>query len=522
MAGASDIGQVYSAVEKLAARSENDAEMLYEEFLSWDNFLVVTMTANVLVGLSSLSLKKAHNYALSLFNSEKLIHKQIGIFALGRFHYNVNENYHEFLASTLAKLKTLQTKPNPETDHIIAEAYGNLIDQSEEALVAFLELASRQDDLNLKSQIAKVLYNKAQKNYSKEWYKKAIFYLIKPPLLPPALLKQFIDYCIIYYAKTELTTALEVIEHLAINWDYINHQDDNKLPQVFNHTFLELYNNQREHFIDAFTRWFASNKPQLHIAALYIQEHFDSIPSPELNENTEILPNSINLDVTTFFLSKKVIDNLDDKTFEYLLYRMCGYIRDGQSLAALIISALRRESNSPDIQNKITDLLTNYVLYNYPHHVSRFLKRQLEINDLSELQRNVIQSALESYDANVQKWRSLPHLKELTPSSKRTYLLQLAEWKYIASIAQKARQQSIFYNLMSHKPIKYGRAFSVEQNGEFTDPIKLKAFSYEQELPQGEYIDPVGQTYRRFQWRNIGLSNDEAKLEETVSGENNL
>jgi hypothetical protein len=146
----------------------------------------------------------------------------------------------------------------------------------------------------------------------------------------------------------------------------------------------------------------------------------------------------------------------------------------------------------------------------------------LEINNRTELERNVIEFALESHNNYLQEWQNLPSLKEFRPSSKQVYLLQLAEWKYRASIVEESRRRSIFYNLFTNIPIKYGRAFSVEQNGEFTEPTKLQTFSYEQELPQGEFIDPVGQTYMRFQWRNIGLSNSEAKLEEKVSGGNDL
>lgn len=515
------IVDIYPAVEKLAARSESDADVLYQEFLSRDNSLVINLIPNVIVGLASLSLPKAHNYALCLANSDKLVHQKMGIFALGRFNYSGDENNHKLLVSTLAKLKILQMKPNPDSDYILAQTYGNLIDQSAEALVAFLELASRQDDLNLKMQIAKFLYLEQQKYGSNQWYKDVLFELVKPPLLPIEVLKQ-LDLCLIHYANIEPNTALKLIEHLAINWDYSNHQDNNKLTEIFSNTLLELYNNKREYFIDAFTSWFTSNKPQLHLLAWHIQEYFDSIPAVDINENAEIITNKRNLDTRAFILSKNVIDNLDEQKFINLLWRMCGYIADGQSLAELLISGLRRESNLPKIQNLITSLLSDYVLYNYPSEVGKFLRRQLEINNRTELERNVIKFALESHNNYLQEYQKLPRLKELKPSSKQVYLLQLADWKYKASIVEKARQRSVFHNLFTNIPIKYGRGFSVEQNGEFTEPTKLKAFSYEQELPQGEFIDPVEQIYMRFQWRNIGLSNSEAKLEEKVSGDNEL
>jgi hypothetical protein len=146
------------------------------------------------------------------------------------------------------------------------------------------------------------------------------------------------------------------------------------------------------------------------------------------------------------------------------------------------------------------------VLYNYPIDGGNFLKYFLSLETTSKLEKEVIQTALTHSNSYFEARENLPRLKELKTPSQRIYPLRLAEWKYQASVMEEARKRSIFSLMVTNIPLKYGRSFSVAQDGKFTEPSKLSTFYYEQEKPQGELIDPVGQAFQRLYWRNIGLN----------------
>ncbi|GAB1539187.1 hypothetical protein NUACC21_18520 [Scytonema sp. NUACC21] len=87
---------------------------------------------------------------------------------------------------------------------------------------------------------------------------------------------------------------------------------------------------------------------------------------------------------------------------------------------------------------------------------------------------------------------------------------------------QEAERRSVFASILPKVRIKYGRGISYERDGEFTDPSPFAAFSYECELPQGEFIDPLGQFHQRLQWQNVGLQDKQNGTEDEITEENDV
>ncbi|MEO0933727.1 MAG: hypothetical protein AAFY21_08205, partial [Cyanobacteria bacterium J06641_2] len=300
----------------------------------------------------------------------------------------------------------------------------------------------------------------------------------------------------------------------------------------------------------AITRWFASSDIQLHLAGSNVIHFFNSIPvgddtvalaaddklhSAHSRGNTPEVSSSANHHQETtevvrkkafanrvFTLSKEVLDTLDEQTVVCVLYRLAGYITDAPSLAALLLSAIKRETYSPDITKLIVGLLSEYVLYNYPRDAGEYLKSRMKKNDVTEIELNVIQEALNYSDAYFEARQKLPRLKELQPPSQRTYLLQLAKWKQQNAMMEETEQRSVLSSLFPTVKLKHGRAVSYERDGNFTEPYKLASFSYEYELPQGEFIDPLGQAYQRFLWQKVGLHNTKYKTEDEINEETDI
>lgn len=519
-------GQLHQAIESLAAISQINADILYNEFLEYLDSPVVNLTISVLLGLAKLSLQESHSRALLLARSEQLIYRRIGISCLGYFQYSNDEIHQRLLKVTIDCLGTFRETINPEIDADLAKAYGNLTGKSEKAQRAFIELASR-DNLTIKNQVAQILVLKANEAFNQSWYREAIFNLTQPSLPSLKMIEQ-LSFCIKqHYVKNEPDTALDIIEAFAANWDYRISEEDKDLPNILYTTLTELYNNHLEILLKGITRWFASSNQQLHLAAWKVQLYFSRIQT-QTSPNSEINEESIRKKMeesAKITLSKQVLDNLNEQTIEYIIYRVAGYVVDAYSLASLLLSLLRREPSSTNINNLVTSILAKYVLYNYPIDGGNFLKYFLSLETTSKLEKEVIQTALTHSNSYFEARGNLPRLKELKTPSQRIYLLRLAEWKYQASIIEEVRKRSIFSSMVTNIPLKYGRSFSVEQDGKFTEPSKLSTFHYEQERPQGNLIDPVGIESQRLQWINIGL--DEStynvdKIENIITGGRNL
>jgi hypothetical protein len=515
-------GGIYHAVEKLAARSLVDADVLYNEFLVRSNSPVINLTLYALLGLAKSSLQEAHCRALTLANSETLIFRRIGISALGHFKYCRNDLQLNLLNSSIEKLEAFREIVNPEIDDILAQAYGNLAGQSEEAAKGFIELALTKN-LAVKNQVSHILSLKNKEEFNQSWYKETLFNVVQTPLPSLEMIEQ-LDLCIKCYAEYEPDTVLNIIETLAINWEYHNDREDMDLPAILDTTFLDLYNNHRDVLMKGMTRWFASNNQHLHLAAFKVQQYFSKIPlttsDDETNEEAVHREIENSLEMT---LSKQVLDALDEQEVINLIYRLVGYIIvDAYSLSSLLLSVLRREQHSSTVNSLVTHLLANHVLYNYPGDGRRFFEYFLGLETISELEKEVIQAALKYSDLYFEARKNLPYLKEFKPSSQRLYLLRLAEWKHQSLIMDEARKRSIFSFMTTNIPLKYGRSFSIERDGSFTEPSKLSSFHHEQELPYGELIDPIGQIYQRLKWRTIGLENLQSNSEDNTTGGENL
>jgi hypothetical protein len=515
---------IYTAIESLAARSQESADALYKEFIVRTEPSVIELALTALLTLAKFSLPQAHHNAVILTDSGTSLKQRIGIAALSRFKYE-NDVALDLLNITLEKLESFRVNSNPEIDRILPQAYGDLLDQANKAIDAFVELASREDPA-VSWEVARVLFLKAKDAYSQRWYRQSLVCLIQMPLLSLDTLKQ-LDYCITFYAKDDPEAALEMVETIALNWKYSSSNTADTLLNILDRTFAELYNNHYGSLVARFTRWWSLQVQDFHLLAWHMQQYFDSLSSEEtfvdIDEETGERVRRRNARTPKLILDKQVLGTLSDQTVVYVLYRICGYVVQAESLSALLLSVLLREPHSPDIAGLVASFLSDYVLYNYPQDGGEYLQQRMEVEGITEIERQVIKTALHRSNSYFDARQNLSRLEELRPPANRVNLLQLAQWKYQNEIMEQAHQRSVFYSLVSHIPLKYGRAFSVmREDGSLTEPSKLATFHHEQEIPQRELIDPLGQTYLRLQWRSAGMDDSAIGSNSEVVGDSDL
>jgi hypothetical protein len=490
-------GLIYGSVEKLASRSRTDAEALYEFFASRPDSPVVSFTANALAGLAGFDLPEAHRRALDLTIAEQPTLRRVGIAALGRFDYASGERP-DLLASTWERLQDLKATQDPEIGQALARAYGDLLDQKPETTEVLVELAARPDS-TIQHQIAAILSMHDDEARSEPWYKSALLRLACVPTSHAGTWRE-LDHCAFACAKNNPELSIEFMEAVVIGRDYGAQGEEGDLPEMLSSTFSELMVNHPEAFSIAVTRWFASKERRLHRAARDVVSHHQG----RTIEGGSPWPR----------LSKPVLDGLDEQTVVYTLQRVIGHITvGGHYLAALLLSAVRREPCPPDLLNFVARALGEHILYNFPGEAGNYLKARVDADDSSEAEREVARAALDHSESYFEALGDLPRLEEFRPPSRRLYPLHLARLKQQAAISEEADKRSVLASLFPKIPLKYGRSFFMEKDGEYTEPSELGEISHSMELPRGELVDPIGQQIQRLHWQSVGLSENEDGVE---------
>jgi hypothetical protein len=484
-------GLVYNAVERLAARSGAEGDALYEAFTSRPDLRLMTFVPPVLVGLARSTLEEAHRRALDLSGAADSAVRRAGITALGLFDYS-GDDQGRLLETTWERLERGRSEPDPEVDYTLARAYGNLLDQKPEAAEALVDLSVRPDPA-VQGQVAWLLFQKSDEAYDEPWFREALLNLAGAPTSHKGVWEN-LDHSLYRVAREDPNLAVEFMEAMVVGRDYGAEGEEGELPKMLHGAFAELVQHYPGAIEEAVTRWFASSERRLHRAArdvVHATYDITGEKQPWLR------------------LSKPALDELDERTVVYALQRIMGHVLTSRPLAALLLSATRRESCSREFLGFVAGAVSGYVLYNYPHEAGDYLRKRLEAEDVSEPEAEVARAALGQSDAYLATLDSLPLLKEFQPPTQRLYLLRLAEHRQQTQIMDRAKQSSVLLNIMPELPLKYGRSHFMERDDGFTESSELSPFSVSAEKARGEALDPVGQMFQRLGWQSVGLREDE-------------
>ena len=296
-------------------------------------------------------------------------------------------------------------------------------------------------------------------------------------------------------AREDPDLAIEFMEAMVLRRDYGGDEEAGQLPEMLNGTLGELVQHHPGALEETVTRWFASYERRLHRAARDLVHDIYDITG----RSTPWLK-----------LSKPVLDGLEEQTVVYTLQRIMGHVMVSRALAALLLSAARREPCSQGLLAFIAGALAGYVLRNYPHEAGDYLRQRLEADDIMGAEAEVARTALDASDAYLARLNGLPTLNEFQPPSQHRYLLRLAEHRQQTEIMNRAKESSVLLNIMPELPLKYGRSHFTERDGNFTEPSELVPFSVSAEKPRAEILDPIGHMFRRLGWQSAGLNEGES------------
>lgn len=478
-------GSIYRAVRQIASQSREKAEELFAAFIDREESPVISLASNALLGLSSHDLEEAHEQALELTRSDTPVITRIGIDVLGKLDYSDDE---DLMTSSMERLAELKEETDPEIDYVIARAYGNLVDQTDEAKEALIELSSRPDPRTHRH-ISKALYS-LDDPFGEPWYQKVVAQLAGAGLEDPTAIEN-LDVHISQLAEESPDTVVEVLEEFVLS-----STDGSVLTEVFDNSVSKLQEIHPAALETGITRWFASTDSRLHRAAANLAtHHFYATPIEEK---------------PLFALSTDVLGDLEVEEVVDLLRRVVAYVSGSRSLASLISSALRRDPCPEELRQSVIDLLVGYVLYNYPGEAREYLEHWLEADDVTELEQEAIQQAFEEIDGYFDQLDELSTLKELEPPSTHLSKIRRARKQQQSRAMEKAREGSVVQSLFQSVPLKYGSGFYQIDTEGSTEPAPLNELSSEFEMPRGELVDPVGQAYKRFLFGRARSSDQQA------------
>ena len=494
---------IYQGIEEFAAQNKDIADTLYSSLISRADKPFATLLCNVLLAIAHSDFSEAHQRALTLCDREEIILRRVGISTLGQLKYETDKAK-ELLSVTLNKLQRLRTISDPEISFVMVRSFEFLVKYTDEAKKTFTDLVVDSEPLIWKTSLSS-LFQLARDEYTQDWYQKALLELTKTQKFTSEELRT-LDYCIAQYVHSDPNFTVQIIELIAKYWNFNTEDRDKGLVGSLHETIFKF---QKSYLINLnyfFTTWIASEHQYLHLLAFELNSNFNSI-LVKVDDTLERNKDPI------LALRKEVVDTLDETTTRYVLLRIVGYVINTQSLCKLLLSALAKEPISQEIIDLVTDLLVDYVLFNYPGEATEYLNTRKKINNITKVEYDVIEQALSKSKEYLDNRNKLPALKEFQAPIQKTYLYRLAKWKQQNEIREAGEAKSIFRFIMPERLFLYGKAVSSEQKGEITQPTPLISMSTSYEIPQGELIDPLGQAWSRIHWQQIGLKLTEHKSE---------
>ena len=183
--------------------------------------------------------------------------------------------------------------------------------------------------------------------------------------------------------------------------------------------------------------------------------------------------------------------DLSDTQTYFVCRKAIGYLFMQPVVAAsALVSALRTASG--DLGDMIKVLLFDPLLINY----GGALRQYLGSLDATDTAYAHVQDALAQADNYIAGLSSAGTIKELHPSEHRRQLERIRMIDFNREVNKKARQQSIFWDIVHRSVLLHGHhsVTSVEGEDGETRPVEMKLQSIEHsvEWPRMETVDPVG------------------------------
>jgi hypothetical protein len=188
----------------------------------------------------------------------------------------------------------------------------------------------------------------------------------------------------------------------------------------------------------------------------------------------------------------------------FLCRKVLGYLFLEPVIASSILVSVLRACDDK-LGKTVRTLLVNPLLLNYGGPVRDYLG-SIEPADPAY---GWVNDALRANDEYLLGLESTRSIRELYPSEDQQQIERLREFDRARRIRKEATKQSIFFDLLKHSTVLYGKrslTYVQNQQGERQPfEMELKPHSAYIELPRMEILDPVGLSYMLLVFRTERL-----------------
>lgn len=353
----------------------------------------------------------------------------------------------------------------------IVHSSNRMKDKYKEFKIILLEL-SKTEYKNVKFHLSQILMFNKGDEVKEEWYHKCLFSLTDTMTNELGIVNNISH---IFENILDTTNDYKTIVDFFIKWlesSDISTNFPNKSFEHFMHAFSSKHKDLYNKFI---TEIFNMENMNLHaiISRLMIKE--SSFDNELLNQYT---------DQDILFMCRKVL----------------GYFYDFDTLKNLIWSISYKKDLSQNSQGILIDIFINHIGVDYPYNTLEFFK-SLKQKDLTSSQKNIKKHVIQSIEKTRFEYQSLDRLKELIPPSQEVREINKANQLSISESMKEAQEDSIFSQIVTKIPIKYGKGHFYNIDGQYTQPSYMQKVSTEMSFPVSENAHPISSAIDRFHFR---------------------
>lgn len=471
----------YSLVEILAEFQPKLTVNIFKKLLDVNKPFVVNYLARILITQSKVSTNSTYNKITPYLKNKSTNVKQATIIALGNLDYSLPK-FKKRIADTIRLLKLESLQNNTDIDLAIISAYNNLIKYSDNVKEEFLQY-SLYEIPSIKYQISFSL--SLQRNCSSEkWYLDCLSNLKKVDIAHKGIIRNLDVILSELFAFGNTTYAIDyIIDWIIINKYVKNDVDD--ITKLFPTLFQLIF--QKEKLLgNMITRLLLFENLHAHLAISDITQKL------KLQNITKV-----SLDVET-------LNTISHDEIIYVVRKILGFIFDREIISNLVLSICYIDDYTETTKELIFEVFLDYIGRDYLHSTIKFLE---ELNDSNERVKEIVSSLLPILNKRQHVINDLNVLNEFEPSILRKRSLAKERQKIIYSSLKDVEKHSIFMQLSTNIPLKYGTGWFSFYNGGFAPPSYMTQISHSVEVPLSSMTQTISDSLQRGMFRLASRDN---------------
>lgn len=195
-------------------------------------------------------------------------------------------------------------------------------------------------------------------------------------------------------------------------------------------------------------------------------------------------------------LNSDYINTLTFNDIKFIVNKIIAHVNGHENLSSMLFSLLSFEKNIDEVDELVSEVFFMYVLFNYRGPIS-YLENKIDSG--TDREKSVAKDILEKDNAFRGDSSNLPLLKELMLPSEVFSKFQKLRMEEINKINSDRPKTPSLMDLITKVDLRAGKRFMFRrEDGTYSISDGLSEISHSVEIPQGDFLDPIGQKIIRI------------------------